>query len=268
MTNTQKRKETIELTIFLLWPIIAAVSSFATKANLLASVLIFYGLPSLYLSYKMKENIKNAAIFSLIAGILPVIMIDYLGHITKAWVVPVSILPWRVFGVVTLEVIVWSIGALYVTVMFYEYFLERHITHKLVTPRLKYLLIIIIALFSVFLAKVLTSPQAVHIPHFYMWFGLIFILLPIIAEGVNSPQHLTKFFKAQAYFFYLNVIYEITALKQGWWFFPGQEFIGWVSISGVTFPLEELFFYIMLMVLALLTYFEFFERESKKRENK
>ncbi len=260
-TNFKKR-ETFDLAVFLVYPIIASLISFLLRANAFFSVIIFYGIPSIYLSFMMKKNVKNAAVFSLV-GIIPMIVIDYIAHLTKVWEVTNSIIPFRLFGFVTLEVLLWVIFAFYFTVMFYEYFLDKHITHKLYKPRFKYLIISILALFSLFLFLLFGFPQFLRIPYFYLIFGVILILIPIVFELFEYPRFYTKFFKAQAYFFYLNFIYEITALKLGWWIFPGNEFVGWVSVFGVEFPFEEFFFWIMLTALAILTYFEFFDREIR-----
>ena len=106
----KNKKITTELAIFLIYPIIASLISFSLKTSAFDSVMIFYGLPSLYLSFKMIDKIKIAAIWAFI-GILPMIIIDYIAHLTGTWIIPDSILPFRLFGFVTIEVIVWVMFA-------------------------------------------------------------------------------------------------------------------------------------------------------------
>ena len=80
---------------------------------------------------------------------------------------------------------------------------------------------------------------------------------------MNHPKMNVKFFKTAAYFFYLTFIYEVTALQLGWWDFPSTNFIGWVSIFNVRFPLEELIFWLFLFAMAILTYYEYFADDEK-----
>ena len=61
----------------------------------------------------------------------------------------------------------------------------------------------------------------------------------------------------------MNFIYDIAALKLGWWTFPGTEFIGWISIAGVSFPIEEFIFWIILFALGVLSYYEYFDDDEK-----
>jgi len=56
---------------------------------------------------------------------------------------------------------------------------------------------------------------------------------------------------------------KVTALQLGWWDFPGSNFIGWVSIFNIRFPLEELIFWLFLFAMAILTYYEFFDDDEK-----
>ena len=58
-------------------------------------------------------------------------------------------------------------------------------------------------------------------------------------------------------------MYELTALKLGWWDFPSRDFVGWVSILGTRFPLEEFVFWLCLFAMAILTYYEFFDDDQK-----
>jgi hypothetical protein len=69
--------------------------------------------------------------------------------------------------------------------------------------------------------------------------------------------------KTGAYFFYLSFLYEILAIHYGWWGFHSENFIGWFSILGTKFPLEELVWWIMLFALAVLSCYEYFDDDEK-----
>ena len=63
--------------------------------------------------------------------------------------------------------------------------------------------------------------------------------------------------KVAAYFFYLTLVYELTALTLGWWSFPSSQFIGWVEIAGIRFPFEEFFFWLVLFSAWIVSAYEF-----------
>ena len=60
-----------------------------------------------------------------------------------------------------------------------------------------------------------------------------------------------------------SFIYEVTALKLGWWIFPGQEFIGYITLFNVSFHIEDLLFWFILFALAILSYYNYFEENEK-----
>jgi hypothetical protein len=258
-----KKNEKIDLILLLIYPIIGALLSHVLNINAFGSVIVFFGLPSLYLTIRAFQYSKKALLFSVIASVPLIIIIDYIAHITEQWIIPNSILPFRLLGIVTIEVILWAILNLYLVIMFYEYFLDKHITKRLWHPHMKYLVAIALSLFILFITLYFYLPTFLNIPFFYLCFGIVLLLIPLIIQMVNHPKMNVKFFKTAAYFFYLTFIYEVTALQLGWWDFPGTNFIGWVSIFNVRFPLEELIFWLFLFAMAILTYYEYFNDDEK-----
>jgi len=258
-----KKKKTIDLIILLIYPVIASALSFLLNVNSFISVVLFLVVPSLYLSLRLKTHIKKSLIFSAIISVPAIIITDYIANITQQWLIPNSILPFRLFGIVTIEIIAWSFFSIYFIIMFYEYFLDEHTAKKLWHPNMKYLISFILLVVIIFLILFFNFPSKLNINYFYLSFGVVLILIPVLIELFSYPNLAAKFFKAGAYFFLLTSIYEITALKLGWWEFPGKEFIGWVSILGVQFPIEEFFFWLMLFAMAFLSYYEFFYDNQK-----
>jgi len=185
-----------------------ALLSHLLNINAFGSVIVFFGLPSLYLTLRAIEYSKKAIMFSIITSFPLIIIIDYIAHTTKQWLIPNSILPFRVFGVVTIEVILWAILNLYLVIMFYEYFLDKHITKKLWHPHMKYLVAVSLFLFILFITLYFYSPLFLNIPYFYLFWGTILLLTPIVIQMVTRPKMNMKFLKTAAYFFYLTFIYE------------------------------------------------------------
>lgn len=256
------RRKKLDLILLLIYPILGVLSSHVFNINAFGSVLVFFGLPSFYLSIRATKYAKRAIIFSLVASVPLTIIIDYIAHLTGQWIIPNSILP-RIFEYVSIEVMIWAILNCYFVVMFYEYFLHHHFTKKLWCRELRYLFIIELLLFILFLFAYYFSPAYIHIPFFYFWFGVVIILIPVILQLFTHPRFISKFFETAAYFFYLTITYEITALQLGWWDFPGKKFIGWVSIFNIRFPLEELIFWLLLLAMCILTFYEYFDDEEK-----
>ena len=54
-----------DLIFIILWPAIASVLSFALNANTFVSTLLFFAVPSAYLSYLNRHCIKMVSVFSL-----------------------------------------------------------------------------------------------------------------------------------------------------------------------------------------------------------
>ena len=254
-----------QLILILLWPIIAAALSLLIKANYFVSTLLFFGVPSVYLSIINKKYVKKLAIFSLGLGVLFTIVADYIAVVSGGWFIPHSIFdPLRLFGLLPLEDYLWISLYFYLITMFYETFLEEKCTPQLYHPALKYLVMIIIAMVGLFAIFYLFQPDILKMSYAYIKIGIVFVLLPIILVLCKFPKLYGKFFKAGAYFFFLTFLYEITALQLGQWTFPGEnQFIGYINILGISFPFEEFFFWIMLGAMAILSYYEFFDDDRK-----
>ena len=256
------RQKKFDLIILLVFPIIGVIISYLFNINAFGSVLIFFGLPSLYLTIRASKYSKRALVFSFLASIFLMIIIDYIAHLTGQWIIPNSILP-RIFDYVTIEVIVWCILNCYFVVMFYEYFVHHHFTKQLWSQKIRYLFIGGLSLFILFLFVYNFFPAYLQIPFFYFWFGIILILIPVILQFFTHPKFISKFLETAAYFFYLTLTYEITALQLGWWDFPSEKFIGWVSIFDIRFPLEELIFWLILFAMGILTFYEYFDDDEQ-----
>lgn len=249
----------IDLIFFLVWPLVAAGSAFSFPVNAFLSPLLFYGVPAILLSFRRPRFIKKALVFSLFS--IPfIVVVDYIAELTGTWLWPIpdTVFSHKVFDYVSFEVIIWVFLHFYIVVLFYEYFFDKHVVDKLWYPKSNKALLLALAIFSVFLVTLLFYPVALVIPHWYLIFGSILILPPILFEEFKFPKVFFKIIKAATYFIYINFVYEVVALKIGWWSFPSEEFIGWVSFLGTNFPFEEFFFWIILFTLAILSYYEYF----------
>jgi len=260
-----KKREVVDLTLILLWPIAASLLSFLINANTLVSTLLFFGLPSAYLSWRKPAFIKKVAIFSLILSIPVAIFFDYIMEVTGGWYLPHSVFdPYRLFGFVVLEQFIWLFLYAYFIAIFSETFLERHKPRTSFDKHLKYLAIIMWGLLGIFLILYFSNPALLRIDYFYLKIGIVLGLIPIIIGFIRMPTLIARFFITGAYFFILSLIYELTALALGQWSFPAEkQFIGMLNFGGLRFPFEEFFFWILLGAMATLTWYEFFADDEK-----
>jgi hypothetical protein len=217
------------------------------------------------LAFRIPKVAPKTLLFSAIASIPTIIVVDYIAHSTSQWLIPQTILPFRLFGYVTIEVILWAFFNFVVVILFYERFLDAHVSRKLYSKKIKGLVLIVLTLVSLFTIAMITNQALLKIPYFYLIFGVFLILVPSVRELFKYHGLVNKFFSAAAYFFFLSFLYEVTALRLDWWRFPSDKFIGWISVAGVSFPLEELIFWLVLFAMAILTAFEKFDDDKESQ---
>jgi len=258
------KKLKIDLILFLLWPIIATLVSFIFNFNNLASIIIFLGIPCLYLTIRAKAHVIKSFYFSLPFSVIAMLTIDYVAQKSGSWeMYPNSILPFKFFEIVTFEQILWAFLSIYFIILFYEHFFHKEVVKNNYNPKMNYFMILLTLAMLSFSFFYATNPKFLKVPYFYLSWGIILLLIPFLLQLFAYPKTTQKMFLVMAYFFYFNFIYEVTALKLGWWTFPGQEFIGYVKLFGVSFPLEELLFWMILFAGAVLSYYEYFDEDEK-----
>lgn len=246
--------------VLLLFLILAPVISLTFKTTLLVSLILFYGLPSLWLSFRMPSLIKRTLFFSFLSAVV-FFIVDYIAVLDKGWFVS-SVFSYRFLGLLPIEDSLWFFAAVYLIVMFYEYF-DDNGPHRIKHTHITLLLKIIGVLLILFVGALVFYPSLLVIPYAYLWVWIVFALVPITVTLIVHPKLRLKFLKGTLYMACLNFLFEMVALRTNLWSFPGQHFIGWVTLGGVRFPIEELLFYIATAGFALLSYYELFDDDGK-----
>ncbi len=175
-----------------------------------------------------------------------------------------TIFPFRIFGVIPIEDPLWIFLITYELVLLYEYFFNPKV--KLTAKSRKRIYIMFfgsIVIFSVFLYLKSSFPNVLTIPYFYVLWGASIILLPCLLFLYFHPKLITRFLTLSVYTFYVGILSELVSLRLNFWEFPGHNFIGWVTILGLTFPIEEFMLFLMFIPPAFLTYYEFFDDDEK-----
>ncbi len=250
------------LVLFLL-PIVAVVISMLTRPTFFTSVFIFFGLPALYLSIRSPKYIVKLVLFSLLAGIPLIIILEYIGGPSLAWAFPPSVVGFYLFHQVSLEILLWAFFNIYAVVIFYEHIFDQHRKVAVWNKKMWTLVRYLIGWMVIFLLLLILNKGLIILPYFYFLFGIVIFIFPLAVTWLYYPKTLPKIFYSLVYFSYLSFLYEIMALTYGWWSFPGTDFVGYVTFFHVTFPIEELVFWIILFAPSVICAFEYLDDDCK-----
>ena len=249
-----------EIWLLILWNIIAFLISYTYGNNYLITAFYFFVIPSIYLSIRRPIIIRKISLVSFILVIPAVTIVSYFAHIDGSWYNP-SVIGIRFFDAYPLDDFIWVFLYFYYILAVYEYFFERE---KILTLPKKFINFEFIGLILsfVFTIYVYWREIPITISYFYLW---IVIILFLFLPGLIFAFHPKVFIKAiytGLFFIPLSFLYEYIANIKGNWFFPGNNFIGYVQLPGVSFPLEE-FFFLFLAVPALVACYEFLADDKK-----
>ncbi len=242
-------------------PVVAITIALLFRTNFLVSTLLFFGLPSIWFSFRTPSVIRRTALFSLVVTPPFMLVMDYIITHDYGWW-DSTIFSSRIFGILPYEDFIWAFLQAYVVVIFYEHFLEKG-RHLPVSRMFRYLVYIVIVMTLTFFTVMTAKPSLLYIPYAYFWVMIFFGVLPITGFLWSFPRLLGKFIKTAAYFFYLHVLFEYTALELGDWVFPGHNYIGIINFFGHVVPYEEIISWWLLLAIAILTYYEFFDDDRQ-----
>ncbi len=156
--------------ILVLLPLISVLISFIFNPNFFTSILLFLGAPSIYISFRAPKYIIKSFVFSMLAGIPLMIILEYFGGISSTW----------------------AFFNIYAVVIFYEYIFDNHsrvhIWNRKMWTLMKYILVWVV----IFVITLVFSSRPIVIPYFYLLFGLIILIFPIMMTWLYYPKNLTK----------------------------------------------------------------------------
>ncbi len=228
----------------------------------LTSALFFFLIPTIYLFIRRKKPLKRILAGSILIGIGLGFIFDVMLSANNAWNELASQLTfnYRIFGFWPADEPIWFILWVLFIIVFYEHFYEKE-KRGLVSKRFKYLAVPVSIILVLVLGTFVIRGNIFHLRYAYFSLALPAII-PVIWVLKKYPALFIKFFKTGVFFFMLFLIYELTAVKLGQWYFPG-EYIGWVELAGLRFPFEELFFWMMLSSFTVLSLYEGFVDDDK-----
>lgn len=251
----------IDILFLAILPVAAALIALTFRTNYLVTTLLFFGPGSIWFSYRTPNLILRTSLFSVLLALMGTVVLDYILVNDHAWWSP-TIFPSRLFGLLPYEDLIWGILQAYFVIILYEHFLDKG-KHQLVGSNFKYFIYFFVGLLSLFFLALSLKPTLLKIPYAYFWIGITFFLLPSIVFLARFPKIILKFIKLGSYFLLLHIVFEFTALELGNWTFPGSNYISVVSIAGFSIPIEEIVVWWALFIIAILSWYEFFDDDQK-----
>lgn len=252
----------IDILLLILFPIVATITSLYFSVNFLVATLLFFGVGSVYLSFRTPHRVSRTLLFSVIFSIPMGFLIDYLALINNAWYVPHTVFPHRLLGVVPYEDMIWGFLLVYHVVIFYEHFLDKG-KHNLIDKKMKYFIWPVILVFLIFFLSIYNDVSLI-LPYPYLIICSIFVLLPSVTFLAFFPRLISKYIKTTSYFFMSGLMFELTGLHLNHWGFAKDgQYVGWIELLGHRFPLEEFFFWFVMIAIGILSYYEFFDDDRK-----
>lgn len=251
----------IDILFLAILPIAAALISLFFRTNYLVTTLLFFGAGSVWFSLRKPNRILRSALFSALLAFPSAIVLDYVLVSDHAWWSP-TIFSSRVLGILPYEDFIWGFLESYFIIILYEYFLDKG-KHRLVGRNFKYFIYYNLGILSLFFLAYFLTSTLIQIPYAYLWVGILFFILPSVAFLARFPKTISKFIKLGSYFLLLHIVFEFTALELGNWTFPGKHYIGVVNIIGFSIPIEEIVIWWALFIIAILSWYEFFDDDQK-----
>ena len=258
----KKKNEIFDIFLLILFPVLSVIISLLFKTSYLISILLFYGLPALWLSMRHSKKIKKVVIFSFLTTVPMGLMMDYIGTLNQSWFVPNSLLSFRFFNLIPFEDFVWFFVITYAIVIFYESFFNKdnRVRNKNVV---KFVLVVFFILLIFFIILFFKSNLFIF-SNAYLWLAIFFFVVPtIFFVFLVDRKIMRKFLITAFYFFMITIIFEAVALNLEQWIFPGEYMFPTFNLAGCRFPFEELFFVAIGGPFFALFFYEFLVDDKK-----
>lgn len=255
-----KRKKQVDLFVLILLTMFGGMFAYATRnlyigrALLACAEIIVPGI--IYLSLREPKNWKKITVATLVFGGLFGFAFDFIAEFNNAYNLNSILLPIRLFGVLPVDNIFGHMLMTAMTVIFYEHFIN-HERRKQISKNLIYAVLPTLFVIGAIVLAFYFDPDLLHTNYPYFYMGIAAILPPLFL-AYQQPQMIRKMAVTAIYFFFLYLAVELVAVSLQYWIYPGNNYIGWVSIFNITFPFEELFFWMLFYAASLVSYYELF----------
>lgn len=249
--------------IFLIF--LASVFAYLTRGLFIGRSLfigaIFTVPPTIYLGIRKKKNWKKIGLATILFGFIFGFAFSFLAEYTLSWDVVSTIFPTKFLGITTLDTTIGIALMTLLIVTFYEHFIDKKINSP-ISKRFWIALIPSFLVVGLIILVFFISPDLLKTRYPYFYMGVVAIL-PVIYLSIKKPKLISKLATTSIYFFFLFLVIEIFAVKYNYWIYPGNNYIGWVKIFNLSFPFEELFFWMLFYSASIVSYYEILIDDEK-----
>ena len=208
---------------------------------------------------------KDSEVDPLTLGLLLGADFDLVQSSNSSWTVDRLVIPEKIFGVLPVDNLLAYFLMTLLATGFYEYFWG---TSGPSNPPKRFYLMSLFVLTVTSITFLIYSfwPIALRVPYAYLVGGLF--AAAITAFGIyRRPNLLDPSLRMSAFFSFVWFGAEIAALHTKAWTFTGQ-YIGSVTVFGVSFPFEELFFWMFWYAPFLVVTYKYLMRPEELQSAK
>ena len=244
--------------------IIAIIYAFLVDGTIIdipvLSSYIFLIPPIIYLSIREKKDWKKIGAITFLLGFVVGFPFTFLGELTDAWAIHVA--KQKMFGVFYFPIVIaWMLMTTLTVVMYQHFYIESNNVLKGLSRRYNKIAVILIIISVIIVIVCLYKPSFFTKKYSYLIIGSV-NLFPFLVYLLKRPKFILKVTPLILYFFILYFSIEFVGLKLKWWSFEGS-YIGFVDLIGITFPIEEFVYWMVLYAPSTIFCYESFVNKSK-----
>jgi hypothetical protein len=164
------------------------------------------------------------------------LLIDYMGIINDQWQLRGSYETIRFLKPVSFIMLIWGFLSIYTIVLYYSLFIHKLkgiLYHKIIWPFL--------GILTIFFLIQKIRPSLLQMDYAYLTLGTIFTMITFFIWMLSSRRS-NRIFFTLPYFFILGLLFELAAVYNDLWYYPGN-YLFQLTIGPITFPVEELIFW-------------------------
>ena len=210
--------------------------------------------PLSYLAWRARQPWRRITVGVVTFGLVYGLFWELVQESAHSYSVTAHVFP-RLLGLVPPDSLIAHMLMTLLTLTFYEHFAQPRVGPS--PGREVHGLTLGLAAVAVTVTLHLLAPAWLDFSYSYAWLGTLAVAPPLLLAW-RRPAWLRELMWVVPFFFGLYLALEVVAVTQGWWVYPADRYLGWVTVGGVTFPFEELFFWMILYAPALVSYYEIF----------
>lgn len=238
--------------------------------------LILFTVPAIaYLCVVKRKPIRKLLAGSLVFGLGLGFFYEFVMQASGGYNVVSVYLP-RLFGLVPFDSVIAHFLMAGLVLTFYEHFIVKADAidghSDVISKRLPYAIELAVVMTVVAIGTYAVKPELLAIPYPYAILGTLAVL-PVVIRIYRYPDFGRRLAVIPPYFVLTFILFMIVAIRFGWWLYPeSTSYLGWVTLGvagNISFPLEELLFWMVLYAPAIVTYYAtFIETDGKVNSSK